>query len=612
MHEQTIPGLLEARVQASPNSVAHWTLDGEGNWTPTTWEAYFAEASKLAKGFQTLGLAPRENVGIMARTAQTWEYIQMAALMSGGVIVGIDPHDLNENVNEIASRAELVGLVVENSHLLAKVSDPVRGNFKFVVSINEGVQDDAPAKVVPLEDLVKQGSQDAEPLVIKARENEPATIIFTSGTTGTPKGIMYTHEQVVLACRSILEAFNDLQEDSNQVCWLPLSNLFQRMINSCSMLMGASTYFVENPREVVKYLPSINPHVFIGVPRFYEKLYDGIMEQVGQQPRWLRALFELSLKVGDAYAAALRQKNMPSLSTRIAHSALDPLVFKRLRQIMGNNLKYMISGSAPMPRWLLERFHAMGILILEAYGISENIIPVAANRSQAVKFGTVGKPLSGNELKLLDDGELLVKGPGVFAGYYGDDSKKGSLTSDDYLATGDYAHIDEEGFISLTGRKSEVFKTSTGRRIAPVGIEDRIRRVPYIEHAIAFGAGKKFLIALLSINATLLLDQARERGLTVAAGKEAVPAGLYETIKKDVMREVEALPEYQRPAGLLITSQPFTIEGKELTGNLKLRRKNIAEKYAEHLEKFYGELEEAQKQKTGIAARAEDIGIKLL
>lgn len=607
IYSETIPGLMEYRVQRTPEAVAHWTLDNMGRWQPTTWVEYQRAVSCLAAGLQDIGLFPGQHIGIMAPTSQIWEYLQMAILMSGGVIIGIDPHDLDENVNEIANRAGLVGLVVQNSSCLKKISTQLRRNLKFIISIDGTALDNEIEHFVLLNDLQKAKKQDCAASANKSNGSDPATIVFTSGTTGTPKGIMYTHKQVSLACGSILEVFNDIKEGSNLVCWLPLSNLFQRMLNFCAIVMGGSTYFIENPREVVKYLPSANPHVFIGVPRFFEKLYSGIMDKVTQKPLWVQMLIEWALRVGDAYAGCLCRKKRPGFLTRISHAILDLLVLKRLRQIMGSNLKYMISGSAPMSRWLLERFQAMGILILEAYGISENIIPIAANRPDVVKFGTVGKPLPGNEITLLGDGELMVRGPGVFSGYYNDESKKDSLTSDGWLATGDYAEIDNEGFITLTGRKSEIFKTSTGRQVAPVGIEDRICRISYIEHAVVFGAGKKFLVALVSVSCSLLFTRAKELNLTFGENEETIPSALYDMIKQDVIREVAPLPKYQRPVGLLLTSHPFSVNGGELTGNLKLRRKNIEKKFKPWISELYANIEKAQQYKTGVVNHVEDI-----
>ena len=236
----------------------------------------------------------------------------------------------------------------------------------------------------------------------------------------------------------------------------------------------------------------IEPDLFIGVPRFYEKLYAGVMTTIDKTPAWQKWLIALALRIGEHHANVLRSGEVPRWFESAWYRLADWLVLGRLRYVMGARLKYMVSGSAPLPSWLLERLQAMGLLVLEAYGLSENLIPVAANQPDAYRLGTVGRVMHGNELRLAEDGELWVRGPGVFGGYYGEESETGLFDADGYFATGDYASIDADGFITLTGRKSEVFKTSTGRRIAPGGIESILRTVPYIEQAAVFGAGRPF------------------------------------------------------------------------------------------------------------------------
>lgn len=594
MYARTIPGLLKSRVQQSPNAVAHWTMDPAGNWRPTTWESYWHKAKQLAAGLQELGLRKHQKIGIMAHTSQIWELIQMAVLISGGVVVGIDPHDRNDNIHQISGCAKLTGMIVESPVLLRKIPKDVTDHLNFVICLDRFTAEERSENLFFPEDLYRIGIRKQDSLRISDDHASPATLIFTSGTTGTPKGIMYTHEQVLAACTSILEVFDNIQAESKLVCWLPLSNLFQRMVNFCAVSSGASTYFVENPREVVKYLSSINPHIFIGVPRFFEKLHQGLMEGVNEKPLWMRKMIAWALKIGDDHARASREQGTVSLSTGIAYKIADAFILKRLRSLMGTNLKHMVSGSAPMPRWLLEWYHALGIVILEAYGISENIIPIAINRPYEYRFGTVGKPLSGNEIVIADDGELLVKGRGVFSGYYNDCSSTESLTPDGYLATGDYAEIDKDGFLSLTGRKSEVFKTSTGRRIAPVGIENCLRRIPYVENAVVFGAGRKSITVFLSISCPVLFERTEVRSTATGGDKPGIPADLYPMVQKDVQKEVVSLPKYQRPVGLILSPHPFTVEGGELTGNLKIRRKAIEQKYREHINRVYAMLEEVK------------------
>jgi long-chain acyl-CoA synthetase len=548
----------------------------------------------MAVGLQAAGLIERQNIGIMAHTSQTWEIMQMAVLISGGVVVGIDAHDRDESIREIVHRTDLSGIVIDNPALINKLSPQSIEKLKFVICLEETTQEAGLINFLSLEDLNKIGakaSNGAE--VIKARKEYAATIIFTSGTTGTPKGIQYTHEQVLLACASILEIFPVFEPGSRMVCWLPLSNLFQRIVNFCGMHIEAATYFVEDPREVVKHLKTISPHLFIGVPRFFEKLHQGIMEEIRQRPSWMQKTIRWALNVGDASACVLREQKSPDFWLRICHGVADRLVLKRFRDILGTNLRCMISGSAPAPRWLLDWYHALGILILEAYGISENIIPVSMNTPQSFKFGTVGKPLTGNDIVIAEDGELLVKGDGVCSGYHRDDAGSTPLTGNGYLATGDYAEIDKDGFISLTGRKSEIFKTSTGRRIAPVGIECCMLRVPYVEHAVVFGANRKVLIALLSVSNSPVLNQA-DRSELIAGESPPILASLCEMIKRDMMKETASLPPYQRPAGILVTTRSFTVQGGELTSNLKVRRKIVEQAYQEAIERIYELLENSQ------------------
>ena len=593
---RNIPSLLAARVEESPDSVAHWTMDAAGRWIPTTWRDYWKKSALLATGLHKLGLQAGMKVGIMAHTSQAWEFLQMAILMCGGVVVGIDPHDRNENINEISVRTDLAGIVLENSTLLDKLSEGVADKLLFMVCLSESADPGHADKTVTLDDLLGAASQEGGAMALTYElSGAPATIIFTSGTTGTPKGIAYTHEQVIFACESILEAFNDLGAESHLVCWLPLSNLFQRMVNFCGIRKGASTYFVENPREVVKCLPLVDPHIFIGVPRFFEKLRQGVIDVLAQGPRWTRVVMDWAIGIGDSYACALRERETPPILTTLSYKLVASFLLARLRRaIFGSNLRYMISGSAPMPQWLLEWFHSLGVVILEAYGISENIIPIAMNRPSSYEFGSVGMPLSGNDVTLAGDGELLVRGKGVFSGYYGDDSSQETRLQDGLLATGDYARMDENGFIYLTGRKSDIFKTSTGRRIAPVAIENCILQVPYVENAVVFGAGKKFLVAILSISLPHLSGAFGEEH-EKDAEKNKISSKLCNKIIQDVSTAVRGLPKYQQPVALFLVTDPFTVDGGELTSNLKVRRKNIERKYGDDLEGLYAKLETSEK-----------------
>ena len=590
----TVPGLLAARHARTPEAIALWQLSTEGNWLASTWADYQRAVAALASGLRRQGLVAGERVGILAATSPQWDYAQLAILAAGGVAVGLDLHGPDEHAQDIARRCRFAAIVVDSPALLDKFGDEIRRTLRFVVSISPVDSTDSTddkAKVVELAELLAQPADDDWN---RACADAPATIIFTSGTTGAPKGIEYSHRQMCLAAEAILSAFTDLAEGSHLACWLPLSNLFQRMINLCAIGRGAQTFYVADPREIIRHVARIDPHVFIGVPRFFEKLHAGIVETIAHKPVWQQVLARWAWNVGDRVASAQRAGLPCGASLKVQHRLAEVLVLAKLRGILGSQLRFMISGSAPMPRWLLERFAALGLPILEAYGISENIIPVALNRPGQVRLGTVGRPLAGCEVKLADDGELLVRGPGVFSGYFGEQSGQGlagtegseegaqaRVDADGYLASGDFATIDGDGYITLVGRKSEIFKTSTGRRVAPAHIENLLRQLPNTEYAAVFGAGRTQPTALLVVSQAAWQGDRRQ---------------FVERLREDAAQALEPLPAYLRPAAVAVTTQTFTIAGGELTANLKLRRRVIARNFAPLLDELHAHIDGAAGQ----------------
>lgn len=263
---KTVPGLFRQRVQETPESTAYYSLDEQGSWQPVSWDQAGRQVLAMTQGLCQLGLQPGDHVGIMAPTSLSWELIQMAVLTAGGVVVGIDPQELDKNVQAIARRSAINCLVVQTPELLRNLDRQTMSRLKFVLILDHKAQNEDNYHILDnIQSRHPKGQLQDWDL---AEANAPATVIFTSGTTGVPKGIRYSHEQVVLACNSIVQAFPELEPGSRMVCWLPLSNLFQRMINHCAMLLNASTFFVHDPRQIMEMLPRIRPDVFIAVPRF--------------------------------------------------------------------------------------------------------------------------------------------------------------------------------------------------------------------------------------------------------------------------------------------------------------------------------------------------------
>lgn len=584
----TLPALLWQRAALTPSATALWSLSAQQHWQALSWQAYRDQAARIAAALSEQGLQPGERVGLMAPSSVAWDSAQMGILAAAGVVVGLDPHDRDDALNAIAQQCNLAGLVVSDEGQLGRFHAEIQDRLHFVLFIGSAPQRPRPQDL-SLDEILGRPLPAAEGWP-RARPDDPATIIFTSGTTGTPKGIQYRHRQFITAVSAIIDALPEIDRHYRLACWLPLSNLFQRMINVCAIAAGAQTYYVENPRDIMRHIGSIAPHIFIGVPRFYEKLYAGITDKLSQAAPWQRRLVHWALEQGDAYATRLRDHQPPTLAISIKQRLADRLVLQRLRAIMGANLLFMVSGSAPMPRRLLEQFHAMGLLVLEAYGLSENIVPIAMNRPDRYRFGSVGLPLKTNQLRVADDGELLVSGPGVFEGYDQANAATDHRDEQGTLSTGDYASIDADGFVTLQGRKSEIFKTSTGRKIAPAGIEAVLRQLPDVEQAAVFGASERFLVAILAIEPTawgLALTAEKQEDQTPLIGR--CPA-----LSEALGHCLQALPTYQRPAGVIVLSRAFSIERGELTTNLKLRRQEVGNAFAEPLRRLYQLLSEPQ------------------
>lgn len=561
---RTITALLAEGASRWPARSVQWALGRDGRREPVTWSELHSRVAAIAVGLRALGLEPGQSVAVLAAGTPEWDQVQLGVLGARGLLVGLDAHAGPAQLEAMFALTRPHGLIVGHASVLKQIGADVLASLHFVVAVSpEAAPDPTPAAHnVSLAQLLNIGRRDISLAWDEAQPDDPAWIVFTSGTTGLPKGLLYRHRQVRQAIDAILDAFDDIAEGARTVSWLPLSNPFQRIINLCALARGAQIHYVPDPREVMQHLPQIRPHVFIGVPRFFEKLHAGIVTELDGAGLLHSRIARWALRVGERQAALRRAGSAPPALLRLAHRLADALVLARIRAVFGGELRYLVSGSAAMPHWLLDRLHGMGLLVLEAYGLSECIVPVAANRPGAWRFGSVGRPMQGNRVRLAADGELLLQSEGLFEGYLGNADGSGMVDGSGWLATGDFAEIDEAGFIRLIGRKSEVFKTSTGRRVAPGAVEAVLRAAPGVENAAVFGADRRSLLAVVSVD-----------GATSAT-----------PLREGLRRVLQVLPDHQRPAGLVVSRRPFTIEAGELTGNLKLRRDSVRDNYAAALQ----------------------------
>lgn len=583
----TVPALLKTLADTRPAQIASVRRVPGHGWTSTTWADLWRAVMQTAVAFRSLGLQPGHRLGILAHTCQEWQIAEMAGLVAGGVIVGIDPHAAGEQIVAVIERATVSCLVVDTAGTLDKLPSGLIASLRFVVVLEPGPNGIVPPGAVRWADLASMASPEAvDPDAVKP--DDTATVIYTSGTLGRPKAIPYTHAQLMVACRAIAQEFRELGETDSLLCWLPMAALFQRMMNLVVCARGATTWFLEDPRTILDAMREVKPTVMIAVPRFYEKLHDGIREELARQRPWKRRLATAAIADGHEVARHARTGARAPWPLRLRHRILDRLVLGRIRRVVGGRIRWMITGSAPIAPALLEFFHGIGILVLEAYGVSENTIPMAANRLGAYRFGSVGRPFAQNELLLTEEGELLVRGPGVFKGYEGVGAAPDTFTAEGYYRTGDYARIDDDGFLYLVGRTSQMIKTSTGHRLSPEYVEAVHRESPYIDQIMIVGDNRKHVVALVVLNDGAVTAARARAGLPVLAVGDAAR----DPFAADLVRtELEAcgrrLAAHERPYAFAILPEPFSIANGELTAKLSLRRTQIEARYRAVIEQLY-------------------------
>ncbi len=562
----TIPAFISNLRTAQPAGVAlYYRATQDQNWVAVNWTEYYDALLSYAAGLQSVGLQAGERVALMLATHPDWEYLDKAILANRGVVIGLETHAPRAHAERVMTCAQPRILVVETLELLQNLGPELLAGIETIY-VRAGIEKhDVPAlhpHILPLSALEQAASTFKPPRIAAS---DLALIIFTSGTTGAPRGLAYSHQQVVSACTAILARFPWIDANDRTVCWLPLANLFQRMINLCAMAAGCGLYMVADPRQLMDGLPSIKPSILIGVPKLYQTIYQRFFERVGAIP----------YGVGNQLTAVAKAATPKSPAHRLTHYYLAT----RFRQLFGGEIRCLISGSAPCPEPILAFYERMGVPVLEAYGVSENIVPIALNSLQHCRQGSVGRPLVQNEVRIAADGEIVVRGSGVCR-HYLEPSAAPRPDRDDELHTGDAGHFDADGFLHLSGRLSEIVKLSSGRRVNLNQAEQRLLCLNGVEQAVAIAHGHPFVVGLIHCAVTDQDGLARVRDELAAAQTE--------------------VPGAERVRGILATSRPFSMERDELTPNLKTKRKNIEDHFAAPLARLLENIGAQPKQENTI------------
>jgi len=569
-----------------------------GVWESMTWRQTLEKLPAGVMGLVALGFHKGDTAGIASHTRREWSEADFAILAAGGVTVGLYPSASLWEMTHVISHSGLQICFAEDEALLDKllaVQEKTGLPAKIILFETTGRL--LPPDVITLTTFLAKGRtvHEADPARFETiwravRPSDLATIAYTSGTTGPPKGAMITHANLYYTAINATK-MHHYEENDFGIAFLPLTHMLQRMSVYAALHLGIVGAYAESIDKLVDNFQELRPTIQVSVPQIFERIYNRIHQMQHSASPLQRRIFQWAVATG-RQAAARRQENR-SLPVFLAvkHAIAHRLVFSKIHNIFGGRVKYLLCGGAPMPMYLLEFFNAVGLLILEGYGLTETVAPATVNRAECFKFGTVGQLIPGMEAGFASDGELLLRGQGLFQGYYKDpEATAAAIDAEGWFHTGDIAVMDDEGFLTITDRKKDLIVTAGGKNIAPQNIENLIRTLPLISQVMVYGDRRKYLTALITLNDHELRQIARQENLT-----DTEPAFLvgHQEVRRAVSDQVQAinsrLAPYEQIKRFTILPRDFTEDAGELTPTLKLRRREIIKNYNDQIEALYRE-----------------------
>lgn len=567
----------------------------EGQFQPLRYGDMRAQVAMFFHGLLKLGVRRGDRVALVSENRPEWVITDQAVLFHGAVNVPIFPSQTAKQIEFILRDAGASVVVLSNRYQLSKI-ERIRDDvpsLKHVIVMNE--LDDRPDNVLSFAEVLTSGASDHQQHPHALREaaatilpEDLCTIIYTSGTTGNPKGVMLSHANFVsniVAAAKILP----ISDTDTLLSFLPLCHVFERMAGYYTAIScGATVAYAESIETVAENMLEIKPTIVIAVPRLFERIYNRVMRMVEKDAAVKRRIFHAAIGTGKAYARARKQSGVgPLLAAR--HAAANALVFGKLKQRTGGRIRYFVSGGAALPRELGEFFEAVGLLIIEGYGLTESSPVIAANRLDNYRFGSVGLPLPGIEVRIAEDGEILTRGPHVMRGYYNNpEATAEAIDAEGWLHTGDIGVLDEEGFLHITDRKKHLFVSSGGKNIAPQPIENLFAGSEFIDQFVLIGDKRMFLTALIVPDYEALKQYAAKNGITYDDPEELTGhPDILKLIEQTIQARQKDLANFEKVRRFTLLKEPFTIENGQMTPSMKIRRKAVEEHYKDVIEGMY-------------------------
>lgn len=593
MHRNFVEIMLEQGLAQA--AAPHFRFFRDGAWREWTYgevrERYTAVAGALA----ALGVAPGDRVAIFAENSPEWALADYGAIGVGAVVVGIyatlPPDEAAYMLNHSESRVLFAGDWAHASAILGLAQPPHA--LQKIVLLDGAVPDtpDAPRdRVITFDAFLRsarpgEGETRLRAFAAEGRPESPITISYTSGTTGVPKGVVLTHGNVLTTIENAQNAVEDIEGLDSNLSFLPLAHVLERFGGHWwPLARGVKVCYARSLETAGEDFVAIKPSYAVVVPRVLEKVHAKIYTQLQKAPRLRRQIFHWAVNVGHRWSEAVERKSAIAPVLKIQHAIADRLVYVKIRERLGGRIVFLVCGGAPLTADLARFFHGMGIMVCEGWGLTETSAPATLNTPSAYRFGSVGRSLPGVDVKLAEDGELLVRGPNVFQGYFKDpEATREAFDADGFFRTGDIGDVDADGYFYVTDRKKELIITAAGKNIAPQKIENMLRERRYISNCLVHGDRRHFLVALIALDR----ESIRSRHPDLAA-RPADDISLRTLIERQIEHVNNQLARFEQIKDFRIIEQDFAPETGELTVTMKLKRRVVEERYREVLDEMYG------------------------
>ncbi len=591
--QELIPNKIYSQADQIGDKPAYWVLK-DGEYQSTNWTTYVEQIEQVAKSLIALKLDEQETIGILGFNRPEWTITAHAAMIMRAVPVGIYTTCSSEDISYVVDHASMSLVMVENLDQYHRVK-AIKGEnpqLKYIICMESIAVEDIPddQDTMSWQAFLAAGSSvNVDAIHTKRKKidlEDLATLIYTSGTTGQPKGVMLSHRAITSAAWTLNEIV-DLTPEDRFLSYLPLSHIVEQVISLYGpAYVGFSIYFAQSMDTIADNIKQSKPTIFFGVPRIWEKFYEGITVKLGAATGVKKIFADFAQHTGRAYYAEKMAGNEPSKALEIKYKIAHKLVYSKLKTALGlDEARAFFSGAAPLSSHIMDFFTGLDLQICEAYGLSENAGPGSFNLPESFKIGSVGKPVPGVEIKIAEDGEILLFGPVVFSGYYKNPTATEEALKEGWLHTGDLGSYDDKGFLSITGRKKDVIITAGGKNIAPRKIEEKVEKMPLVEHCLVVGDRRKFMSALITINQEALGAWAKERNKSMEEIYKdtdfvtTIATGINEVNEK--LARVEQIREYR------LLDNNFSIDEGDLTPTLKVKRQAILQKYDSLIEEIY-------------------------